>query len=184
MAKRIFMREDEGRTELLGHGELFVEKGEGSDTYYSAWLHDPEIESCPRCGNDAIKTQDLFSKTYWDLVRVGEKKEAIQLEYKFYKYRCLKKDCGHVFSKPVHFASRRDNVKHSVWKMKLCSRCSKEPVMHRLQTSYLDQSLGKLLGKFSIDGCEKRKLAVRQQNFLLSWRFYLVKRIDISIQYF
>ena len=63
MAKRIFRREDEGRTELLGHGELFVEKGEGSDTYYSAWLHDPEIESCPRCGNDAIKTQDLFSKT-------------------------------------------------------------------------------------------------------------------------
>lgn len=110
MAKQIFRGEDEGRTELLGHGELFVEKGEGSDTYYSAWLHDPEIERCPRCGNDAIKTQDLFSKTYWDLVRVGEKKKAIQLEYKFYKYRCLKKDCGHVFSKPVHFASRRDNV--------------------------------------------------------------------------
>lgn len=110
MAKRTIRREDEGRTELLGQDELFVEKGEGSDSYYSAWLHDPEIERCPRCGNDALKTQDLFSKTYWDLVSVGEKKKAIRLEYKFYKYRCLKKDCGHVFSKPVHFASRRDNV--------------------------------------------------------------------------
>lgn len=33
MAKRIFRREDEGRTELLGQAELFVQKGKGSDTY-------------------------------------------------------------------------------------------------------------------------------------------------------
>ena len=110
MAKHIFRREDEGRTALLGHGELFVEKGKGSDTYYNAWLHDPEIEGCPRCGSNAVKTQDLFSKTYLDLVSDGKKKKVIQLEYEFYKYRCLNKDCGHVFSKPVHFASRRDNV--------------------------------------------------------------------------
>ena len=110
MAKRIFRREDEGRTELLGQAELFVQKGKGSDTYYNAWLHDPEIEYCPRCGSDAVKTQDLFSKTYMDLVSDGEKKKVIQLEYEFYKYRCLNKDCKHIFSKPVCFASRRDNV--------------------------------------------------------------------------
>lgn len=81
MAKRIFRREDEGRTELLGQAELFVQKGKGSDTYYNAWLHDPEIEYCPRCGSDAVKTQDLFSKTYMDLVSDGEKKKVIQLEY-------------------------------------------------------------------------------------------------------
>lgn len=63
MAKHIFRREDEERTELLGHDELFVQKGKGSDTYYNAWLHDSEIECCPRCGSDAVKTQDLFSKT-------------------------------------------------------------------------------------------------------------------------
>lgn len=36
MAKHIFRREDEERTELLGHDELFVQKGKGSDTYYNA----------------------------------------------------------------------------------------------------------------------------------------------------
>lgn len=54
MAKHIFRREDEERTELLGHDELFVQKGKGSDTYYNAWLHDSEIECCPRCGSDAV----------------------------------------------------------------------------------------------------------------------------------
>lgn len=92
MAKHIFRREDEERTELLGHDELFVQKGKGSDTYYNAWLHDSEIECCPRCGSDAVKTQDLFSKTYLDLVSDGQRKKVIQLEYEFYKYRCLDKD--------------------------------------------------------------------------------------------
>ena len=110
MAKHVFRRADEERTELLGHDELFVQKGKGSDTYYNAWLHDPEIECCPRCRSDAIKTQDLFFKTYLDLVSDGQKEKVIQLEYEFYKYRCLNKTCGHIFSKPVCFASRRDNV--------------------------------------------------------------------------
>lgn len=87
MAKHIFRREDEERTELLGRDELFVQKGKGSDTYYNAWLHDSEIECCPRCGSDAVKTQDLFSKTYLDLVSDGQRKKVIQLEYEFYKYR-------------------------------------------------------------------------------------------------
>ena len=39
MAKHVFRRADEERTELLGHDELFVQKGKGSDTYYNAWLH-------------------------------------------------------------------------------------------------------------------------------------------------
>lgn len=110
MAKHIFRREDKGRTELLGYDELFVQRGKGSDTYYNAWLHDPEIERCPRCGRDAVKTQDLFSKTYLDLISDGQKKKVVQLEYEFYKYRCLNKECRHIFSKPVSFASRRDNV--------------------------------------------------------------------------
>lgn len=110
MAKRVFRREDEERSELLGQDELFVQKGKGSDTYYNAWLHDSEVEYCPHCGSDSVKKQDLFSKTYWDMVSINEKKKVIQLEYEFYKYRCLNKDCGHVFTKPVDFASRRDNV--------------------------------------------------------------------------
>lgn len=151
MAKRTIRREDEGRTELLGQDELFVEKGEGSDSYYSAWLHDPEIERCPRCGNDALKTQDLFSKTYWDLVSVGEKKKAIRLEYKFYKYRCLKKDCGHVFSKPVHFASRRDNVTFRLENeiaQRVLNGASYAQIANQLSNSISRQAVGQIFNRW------------------------------------
>ena len=105
MAKHIFRREDEERTELLGHDELFVQKGKGSDTYYNAWLHDSEIECCPRCGSDAVKTQDLFSKTYLDLVSDGQRKKVIQLEYEFYKYRYIG-----ITQSPIHYCPiRRTN---------------------------------------------------------------------------
>lgn len=110
MTKHIFRQKDKVRTELLGQEELFVQKDKGSDTYYNAWLYEPEIECCPRCGSNAVKTQDLFSKAYWDLISDGEKQKVIKLEYEFYKYRCLNKECGHIFAKSVSFASRRDNV--------------------------------------------------------------------------
>ena len=183
MAKHIFRREDEERTELLGHDELFVQKGKGSDTYYNAWLHDSEIECCPRCGSDAVKTQDLFSKTYLDLVSDGQRKKVIQLEYEFYKYRCLDKDCRHVFSKPVGFASKRDNVTFRL-ENEFHNKYLTEPAMRRLQTGYPDQFPGRLLARFSIDGYEKKKLAAKRQCFLLDWRFCPEKRIRISIQYF
>ena len=87
MAKHIFRREDEERTELLGHDELFVQKGKGSDTYYNAWLHDSEIECCPRCGSDAVKTQDLFSKTYLDLV--SDTDVSIKIANIFFPSQCV-----------------------------------------------------------------------------------------------
>lgn len=69
MAKRIVRRWDEERTELLDQSELFVQKGKGSEYYYYAWLQEPEVETCPLCSGKAIKMQDLFSKTYQELIR-------------------------------------------------------------------------------------------------------------------
>lgn len=151
MAKHIFRREDEERTELLGHDELFVQKGKGSDTYYNAWLHDPDIEHCPRCGNDAMKTQDLFSKTYLDLVSDGEKKKVIQLEYEFYKYRCLNKDCRHVFSKSVCFASRRDNVTFRLENeiaQRVLNGASYAQVVNQLSGSISRQAVGQIFNRW------------------------------------
>ena len=151
MAKRIFRREDEGRTELLGQDELFVQKGKGSDTYYNAWLHDSEIESCPRCGSDAIKTQDLFSKTYLDLVSDGQKKKVIQLEYEFYKYRCLNKDCRHIFSKPVCFASRRDNVTFRLENeiaQRVLNGDSYAQIANQLSSSISRQAVGQIFNRW------------------------------------
>lgn len=151
MAKRISRREDEGRTELLGQDELFVQKGKGSDTYYNAWLHDSGIESCPRCGSNAIKTQDLFSKTYLDLVSDGQKKKVIQLEYEFYKYRCLNKDCRHIFSKPVYFASRRDNVTFRLENeiaQRVLNGASYAQIANQLSSSISRQAVGQIFNRW------------------------------------
>ncbi len=151
MAKHALRQEDEGRTGLLGQDELFVQKGEGNDIYYTAWLHDPEIECCPHCGSDAVKTQGLFSKTYFDLVSEGKKKKVIQLDYEFYKYRCLNKDCGHVFSKPVHFASRRDNVTFRLENeiaQRVLNGASYAQVANQLSRSISRQAVGQIFNRW------------------------------------
>lgn len=163
MAKRIFRQKDKWRTELLGQDELFVQKGKGSDTYYNAWLHDPEIECCPRCGSDAVKTQDLFSKTYLDLVSDGRKKNVIQLEYEFYKYRCLNKDCRHVFSKPVHFASRRDNVTFRLENeiaQQVLNGASYAQVANQLSGSISRQAVGQIFNRWVQKKEDCRKTAM------------------------
>lgn len=163
MAKRIFRQKDKWRTELLGQDELFVQKGKGSDTYYNAWLHDPEIECCPRCGSDAVKTQDLFSKTYLDLVSDGRKKNVIQLEYEFYKYRCLNKDCRHIFSKPVCFASRRDNVTFRLENeiaQQVLNGASYAQVANQLSGSISRQAVGQIFNRWVQKKEDCRKTAM------------------------
>ena len=110
MAKRIFREWDEERTALLGQDKLFVQKGKGDAKYYHAWLKEPEVERCPVCGGEVVRIQDLFSKTYQELISEGERTRVIQLQYNFYKWRCLNSDCRHIFAKEIDFASRLDNV--------------------------------------------------------------------------
>lgn len=110
MAKRIFREWDEERTALLGQDKLFVQNGKGGANYYYAWLKEPEVERCPICGGEVIRIQDLFSKTYQELICEGERKRVIQLQYNFYKWRCLNNECRHIFAKEIDFASRLDNV--------------------------------------------------------------------------
>lgn len=163
MAKHIFRQKDKWRTELLGQDELFVQKGKGSDTYYNAWLYDPKMEYCPRCGSNGIKTQDLFSKTYFDLVSEGKKKKVIQLEYEFYKYRCLNKDCRHVFSKPVCFASRRDNVTFRLENeiaQQVLNGASYAQVANQLSGSISRQAVGQIFNRWVQKKEDCRKTAM------------------------
>ena len=178
MAKRVFRREDEDRTELLGHDELFVQKDKGSETYYNAWLLDPEIECCPRCGSDAVKTQDLFSKTYWDLVSDGQKETVIQLEYEFYKYRCLNKDCRHVFSKPVCFASRRDNVTtrlENEISQRVLNGASYAQIANQLSGSITRQAVGQIFNRWV-----RKKEACRKTTTLPSELAILSGKTDMD----
>lgn len=110
MGRRHIRYWDEERTELLNQPELFVQKKRGSDHYFYAWLQEPEVEKCPLCSGKVIKIQDLFSKTYRDLIYEADKPVIVLLEYEFHKYRCLNSECHHIFAKEIHFASRNDNV--------------------------------------------------------------------------
>lgn len=108
-AKRLW---DDERTELLNQSELWVEKGKGGRNYYKAWLLESDVEECPLCGGSVIKVQDLFSKTYNDLISEGSQKRVITLEYNFYKWRCLNEKCRHIFARDIEFATKYDNVTH------------------------------------------------------------------------
>ena len=108
-AKRLW---DDERTELLNQSELWVEKGKGGRNYYKAWLLESDVEACPLCGDSVIKVQDLFSKTYNDLIYEGKQTRVITLEYNFYKWRCLNEKCRHIFARDIEFATKYDNVTH------------------------------------------------------------------------
>lgn len=103
---------DDNRTELLGQSELLVEKGKGGQNYFRAWLIESDVDACPLCGGSVIKVQDLFSKTYYDLVCENDRKRVISLEYRFYKWRCLNEKCKHIFAHDIGFATKYDNVTH------------------------------------------------------------------------
>lgn len=103
---------DADRTALLDQSELWVQKGKGGKNYFRAWLVEPDVETCPLCGGDVIKVQDLFSKTYNDMISDGGHKRVISLEYRFYKWRCLNDKCRHIFAKDIGFATKYDNVTH------------------------------------------------------------------------
>ena len=97
---------DADRTALLDQSELWVQKGKGGQNYVRAWLVEQDVESCPLCNGKVIKVQDLFSKTYTDLIADGAQKRVISLEYGFYKWRCLNERCRHIFAKDISFATK------------------------------------------------------------------------------
>jgi len=110
MARHVKRLWDEERTALLDQSELLVEKGKGGPDYFLAWLQEPEMLTCPLCSGKIIKIQDLFSKTYHELIQTGDGSTVVTLEYDFHKFRCLNDACRHIFTKEIRFASRRDNV--------------------------------------------------------------------------
>ncbi len=149
MPRRVKRDWDEDRTALLGQEELFVQKGRGSDQYFVVYHQEPEGDYCPRCKGTAIKTQDLFSKTYLDLLQDKANKRPITLQYEFYKYRCLK--CGHIFARSIQFATRddaithrfEDEVAHSV-----IAGYSYEEISNRLQNVISRQAVGQIFNRW------------------------------------
>ena len=149
MPRRVKRDWDEDRTALLGQEELFVQKGCGSEQYFFVWHQEPEVECCPRCKGTAIKTQDLFSKTYLDLLQSESSKQPVTLQYEFYKYRCL--NCGHVFARSIHFATQNDfvtyrfedEVAHEV-----IAGYSYEEISNRLQNVVSRQAVGQIFNRW------------------------------------
>lgn len=151
MARRIVRPWDEKRTELLDQRELFVQEGKGGEYYYYAWLQEPEIEACPLCLGKAYKMQDLFSKTYQDLVDKGGFHTVVTLEYGFHKYRCLNPECRHIFAKDIHFASRNDNVTYrledEIARLVMLGLSYKN-ISERLQETITRQAVGQIFHRW------------------------------------
>ena len=161
MARRVARRWDEERTKLLGQNELFVQEGKGGERYFYAWLQEPEVESCPLCSGKAIKMQDLFSKTYQELIHKGDDSAVVTLEYGFHKFRCLNHECRHIFAKEIHFASRHDNVTYRLENeiaRLVMSGLSYGAISDQLQSSITRQAVGQIFNRWVRKKDELRKM--------------------------
>ena len=161
MSKRIHRRLDEERTELLGQPELFVERGRGTPNYFYGWNLEPDIEVCPLCGGQVIKMQDLFSKTYKDIINDNGKKRVISLEYGFYKWRCLNGQCRHIFAKEIEFASKYDNVTYRLEEeiaSKVMQGHTYGEIDNQLQGSISRQAVGQIFNRWVRKKEELRRL--------------------------
>lgn len=151
MARRIVRKWDEKRTSRLGQAELFVERGKGGENYYCAWLQEPEIDECPLCSGDVIKVQDLFSKSYRELLVDENSESVVTLEYDFYKFRCLNENCRHIFAKEITFASKYDNVTYRLenYIAKLVMEgFSYGEISSRFQNSISRQAVGQIFNRW------------------------------------
>ena len=161
MARRVARRWDEERTKLLGQNELFVQEGKGGERYFYAWLQEPEVESCPLCSGKAIKMQDLFSKTYQELIHKGDDSVVVTLEYGFHKFRCLNHECRHIFAKEIHFASKYDNVTYRLENeiaRLVMSGLSYGDISDQLQSSITRQAVGQIFNRWVRKKDELRKM--------------------------
>lgn len=161
MARRIKPSWDEERTALLDQHELLVENKRGGPDYFLARLQDPEIDACPLCAGKVIKIQDLFSKTYHDLIQVDGGNTVISLEYDFHKFRCLNNNCRHIFTKEIHFASRRDNVTYRLENRiahLVMHGCSYGDICNQFQATITRQAVGQIFNRWVHKKEELRKI--------------------------
>ncbi len=159
--RRIHRCWDRSRTELLGHPELFVESGKGSQDYFYVWNADPDVHECPLCGGSVIKMQDLFSKTYKDIIEEKEKKRVVSLEYGFHKWRCLNMKCRHIFAREIDFASKYDNITYRL-EEEIAYRVMRGntygEIHNQLQGSISRQAVGQIFNRWVRKKGELRRL--------------------------
>ena len=163
MARRAKRSWDEERTALLDQSELLVEKGKGGPDYFLAWLQEPEMLTCPLCSGKIIKIQDLFSKTYHELIQTSDGSTVVTLEYDFHKFRCLNDACRHIFAKEIRFASRRDNVTYrleSKIAQLVMDGLSYGDISNLFQSSITRQAVGQIFNRWVRKKEELRKTQI------------------------
>lgn len=161
MGRRIRRRWDLDRAELLGQPELSVERGKGGPDYFYGWNMDSEVDACPLCGGKVIKMQDLFSKTYKDIIDDNGKKRVVSLEYGFHKWRCLNDQCRHIFAKEIEFASKYDNVTYRLEEeiaARVMNGHTYGEIYNQLQGSISRQAVGQIFNRWVRKKEELRKL--------------------------
>lgn len=95
--------------------------------------------------------QNLFSKTYQELIRKDDSPTVVTLEYGFHKFRCLNSECRHIFAKDIHFASRNDNVTYRLENeiaRLVMSDFSYGVISAQLQSSITRQAVGQIFNRW------------------------------------
>lgn len=147
MAKRIVRQLDEARSALLCQSELFVLKNIKGKTGFYARLINDDVDRCPVCGEVDLKNQGLFEKVYIDYLPDNHEKHVIFFTYQFNKYKCLNKQCHHIFSKSIGFASQRDHVTHRFEKeivKRIINGDSYDTIAKSLSYSVTRQAVGQI----------------------------------------
>ena len=105
--------------------------------------------------------QDLFSKTYKDIISENGKKRVISLEYGFHKWRCLNDQCRHIFAKEIEFASKYDNVTYRMEEeiaSKVMQGHTYGEIYNQLQGSISRQAVGQIFNRWVRKKEELRRL--------------------------
>lgn len=81
----------------------------GGDSHHIfAMCHDTSTPVCPRCGGP-VENHGKFKRLYIDVTTDEDgNHQIVELDYLFYKYRCLDDECPTVFQKEIDFA--RENA--------------------------------------------------------------------------
>lgn len=81
-----------------------------ADGQYIAVNVDHEVPLCPKCGH-RCKNHKLRKRFFTDFIQDDSGKgKLVYLRYDQYMYRCLNKDCHHLFSKEISFARKNSKV--------------------------------------------------------------------------
>ncbi len=149
---------DEKLDDQLNIEEIVATGGDARHIY--AMNLDNTMPVCPECGGP-VKNHGRFKRSYIDiLINEDENPQIIELDYFFYKYRCLDEDCPTVFQKPIEFARENARVTRRLEDhlMRMACHRSYSGVSEALSGMLTKQAVGQIVKRWTADKDAERRV--------------------------